>query len=89
MFHWIPKAVTSSEPSHADLKRFLARIAKWNPENAYDLTKIGLKCLKTFPAARDAILDYFAMVFHEAVSLSINHEDEYEVSLFTYSDQKK
>lgn len=62
----------------ADLNSFIYGVSRRNFQNAPDLTKIGISLLKSFPAARDAVLEYFAMVFHDAVNVSINQAD-YEV----------
>lgn len=61
-----------------DLNNFIYGVSRRNFQNAPELTKIGISLLKTFPAARDAVLEYFAMVFHEAVNVSLNQGD-YEV----------
>lgn len=62
----------------ADLNSFIYGVSRRNSQNAPDLTKIGLSLLKNFPAARDAVLEYFGLVFHDAVNASIN-QGEYEV----------
>lgn len=62
----------------ADLNNFIYGVSRRSAQNAPDLTKTGLNLLKNFPAARDAVLEYFAMVFHDAVNMSIN-QSEYEV----------
>ena len=62
----------------ADLNNFIYGVSRRNFQNAPELTKIGISLLKNFPAARDAVLEYFAMVFHEAVNVSLNQGD-YEV----------
>ncbi|XP_063621072.1 integrator complex subunit 5 isoform X1 [Cydia splendana] len=59
----------------ADLNNFIYGVSRRNFQNASELTKIGISLLKTFPAARDAVLEYFAMVFHSAVNVSINPTD--------------
>ncbi|XP_049865690.1 integrator complex subunit 5 [Pectinophora gossypiella] len=59
----------------ADLNNFIYGVSKRNFQNAPELTKIGASLLKNFPAARDAVLEYFAMVFHDAVNVSINQTD--------------
>ncbi|XP_039749082.1 integrator complex subunit 5 [Pararge aegeria] len=58
-----------------DLNSFIYGVSRRNFQNAPDLTKIGITLLKNFPAARDAVLEYFAMVFHDAVNVSINQAD--------------
>lgn len=63
----------------ADLNNFIYGVSRRNFQNAPELTKIGISLLKSFPAARDAVLEYFAMVFHDAVNVAINQGD-YEVS---------
>lgn len=62
----------------ADLNNFIYGVSRRSAQNAPDLTKTGVNLLKNFPAARDAVLEYFAMVFHDAVNMSIN-QSEYEV----------
>lgn len=64
----------------ADLNNFIYGVSRRNFQNAPDLTKIGISLLKNFPAARDAVLEYFAMVFHDAVNISLNQGD-YEVCI--------
>ncbi|CAH0727969.1 unnamed protein product, partial [Brenthis ino] len=59
----------------ADLNNFIYGVSRRNFQNAPDLTKIGISLLKNFPAARDAVLEYFAMVFHDAVNISLNQGD--------------
>lgn len=71
----------SSTALSADLNSFIYGVSRRNFQNALELTKIGISLLKTFPAARDAVLEYFAMMFHSAVNVSINPND-YEVSTF-------
>lgn len=66
----------------ADLNNFIYGVSRRNSQNAPELTKIGISLLKNFPAARDAVLEYFAMVFHDAVNVSIN-QSEYEVRIST------
>lgn len=68
----------------ADLNNFIIGVSRRNAQNAPDLTKIGLNLLKAFPAARDAVLEYFGLVFNDAVNVSINQND-YEVGLLCYS----
>lgn len=72
-------APTTSSALSADLNNFISGVSRRNFQNAPELTKIGISLLKNFPAARDAVLEYFAMVFHDAVNVSINQPD-YEVS---------
>lgn len=60
----------------ADLNNFIYGVTRRNFQNAPELTKIGITLLKNFPAARDAVLEYFAMVFHDAVNVSVNQEFE-------------
>lgn len=62
-----------------DLNNFIYGVSKRNAQNAPELTRTGLNLLKNFPAARDAVLEYFAMVFHDAVTVSISQTD-YEVT---------
>lgn len=69
---------TSSSLS-TDLNNFIYGVSRRNFQSAPDLTKTGITLLKIFPAARDAVLEYFAMVFHEAVNISLNQSD-YDVS---------
>ncbi|CAH2107656.1 unnamed protein product [Euphydryas editha] len=59
----------------AELNNFIYGVSRRNFQNAPDLTKIGISLLRNFPAARDAVLEYFAMVFHDAVNVSINQTD--------------
>ncbi|XP_072940558.1 integrator complex subunit 5 isoform X2 [Epargyreus clarus] len=59
----------------SDLNNFIYGVSRRNFQNAPDLTKIGITLLKSFPAARDAVLEYFAMVFHDAVNVYINQMD--------------
>lgn len=70
---------TKSAALSADLNSFIYGVSRRNFQNAPELTKTGILLLKSFPAARDAVLEYFAMVFHEAVNVSINQGD-YEAS---------
>ncbi|XP_035429049.1 integrator complex subunit 5 isoform X2 [Spodoptera frugiperda] len=63
-----------------DLNNFIYGVSKRNAQNAPELTRTGLNLLKNFPAARDAVLEYFAMVFHDAVTVSISQTD-YEADL--------
>lgn len=63
-----------------DLNNFIYGVSRRNFQNAPELTKIGISLLRNFPAARDAVLEYFAMVFHDAVNVSVNQTD-YEVCL--------
>lgn len=70
----------------ADLNSFISGVSKRNAQNAPELTKIGISLLKNFPAARDAVLEYFAMVFHDAVNVSIN-QTEYAVIYVVYHNQ--
>ncbi|KAI8428687.1 hypothetical protein MSG28_007403 [Choristoneura fumiferana] len=65
----------SSTALSADLNSFIYGVSRRNFQNALELTKIGISLLKTFPAARDAVLEYFAMMFHSAVNVSINPTD--------------
>lgn len=62
----------------ADLNNFIYGVSRRSAQNAPELIKTGVNLLKNFPAARDAVLEYFAMVFHDAVNMSIN-QSEYEV----------
>lgn len=71
---------TNSSELSVDLNSFIYGVSRRNFQNAPDLTKIGISLLKNFPAARDAVLEYFAMVFHDAVNVSISQSD-YEVSI--------
>lgn len=71
---------TKSNALSTDLNSFIYGVSRRNFQNAPELTKIGITLLKNFPAARDAVLEYFAMVFHEAVNVSLNQSD-YEVSI--------
>ncbi|CAB3244252.1 unnamed protein product [Arctia plantaginis] len=64
----------------ADLNNFIYGVSRRNAQNAPDLTKTGVNLLKNFPAARDAVLEYFAMVFHDAVNMSIS-QSEYEADM--------
>ncbi|RVE46614.1 hypothetical protein evm_008747 [Chilo suppressalis] len=64
----------------ADLNNFIYGVSRRNSQNAPELTKIGINLLKNFPAARDAVLEYFAMVFHDAVNVSLN-QTEYEADI--------
>lgn len=64
-----------------DLNNFIYGVSKRNAQNAPELTRTGLNLLKNFPAARDAVLEYFAMVFHDAVTVSISQTD-YEVTYY-------
>ncbi|XP_047020191.1 integrator complex subunit 5 isoform X1 [Helicoverpa zea] len=64
----------------ADLNNFIYGVSRRNAQNAPELTRTGLNLLKNFPAARDAVLEYFAMVFHDAVNVSITQTD-YETDL--------
>ncbi|KAJ8732254.1 hypothetical protein PYW08_014984 [Mythimna loreyi] len=64
----------------ADLNNFIYGVSRRNAQNAPELTRTGLSLLKNFPAARDAVLEYFAMVFHDAVNVSITQTD-YETDL--------
>ncbi|CAK1603882.1 unnamed protein product [Parnassius mnemosyne] len=66
---------TKSTSLSADLNNFIYGVSRRNFQNAPELTKIGISLLKNFPAARDAVLEYFAMVFHDAVNVSINQVD--------------
>ncbi|XP_050676730.1 integrator complex subunit 5 isoform X2 [Leptidea sinapis] len=59
----------------SDLRSFIYGVSRRTFQNAPDLTKTGINLLKTFPAARDAVLEYFAMVFHDAVNISLNQPD--------------
>ncbi|XP_059048319.1 LOW QUALITY PROTEIN: integrator complex subunit 5 [Achroia grisella] len=68
----------------ADLNNFIYGVSKRTSQNAPELTKIGLTLLKNFPASRDAVLEYFAMVFHDAVNASIN-QIEYAADISTNS----
>lgn len=68
-----------------DLNNFIYGVSRRNAQNAPDLTKTGLNLLKNFPAARDAVLEYFAMVFHDAVNVSISQSD-YEVIKYSICD---
>ncbi|CAH0699725.1 unnamed protein product [Spodoptera exigua] len=63
-----------------DLNNFIYGVSRRNTQNAPELTRTGLSLLKNFPAARDAVLEYFAMVFHDAVNVSITQTD-YETDL--------
>ncbi|XP_022816615.1 integrator complex subunit 5 isoform X1 [Spodoptera litura] len=63
-----------------DLNNFIYGVSRRNAQNAPELTRTGLNLLKNFPAARDAVLEYFAMVFHDAVTVSISQTD-YETDL--------
>ncbi|KPJ15933.1 hypothetical protein RR48_09979 [Papilio machaon] len=66
---------TKSAALSVDLNNFIYGVSRRNFQNAPELTKIGILLLKNFPAARDAVLEYFAMVFHDAVNVSINQGD--------------
>ncbi|XP_048484876.1 integrator complex subunit 5 [Plutella xylostella] len=66
---------TKSNALSTDLNSFIYGVSRRNFQNAPELTKIGITLLKNFPAARDAVLEYFAMVFHEAVNVSLNQSD--------------
>ncbi|CAK1553432.1 unnamed protein product [Leptosia nina] len=69
---------TKTSSLSSDLNNFIYGVSRRNFQNAAELTKIGISLLKTFPAARDAVLEYFAMVFHDSVNVAINPAD-YEV----------
>ncbi|XP_028161346.1 integrator complex subunit 5 isoform X1 [Ostrinia furnacalis] len=73
---------TNSTALSADLNSFIYGVSRRNSQNAPELTKIGISLLKNFPAARDAVLEFFAMVFHDAVNVSLNQSD-YEPDLST------
>ncbi|CAG9785264.1 unnamed protein product [Diatraea saccharalis] len=66
----------------SDLNNFIYGVSRRSSQNAPELTKIGINLLKNFPAARDAVLEYFAMVFHDAVNVSLNQSD-YEADINT------
>ncbi|XP_060801009.1 integrator complex subunit 5 [Amyelois transitella] len=66
---------TKSTALSTELNSFIYGVSKRNLQNALELTKVGISLLKNFPAARDAVLEYFAMVFHDAVSVAVNQAD--------------
>ncbi|CAG4936851.1 unnamed protein product [Colias eurytheme] len=66
---------TKSTSLSSDLNNFIYGVSRKNFQNAPELTKTGISLLKSFPAARDAVLEYFAMVFHDAVNISVNQVD--------------
>ncbi|XP_022125760.1 integrator complex subunit 5 [Pieris rapae] len=66
----------------SDLNNFIYGVSRRNFQNSPELTKVALSLLKTFPAARDAVLEYFAMVFHDAVNIAVNPSD-YDVDSST------
>ncbi|KAL4704073.1 hypothetical protein ACJJTC_004419 [Scirpophaga incertulas] len=59
----------------ADLNSFIYGVSRRNSQNSPELTKIGISLLKKFPAARDAVMEFFAMVFHDAVNVSISQAE--------------
>lgn len=63
----------------ADLNNFVYGVSRRNTQSTPELTKTGISLLKTFPAARDAVLEFFSIVFQEAVNVAISQTD-YEVS---------
>ncbi|PZC83876.1 hypothetical protein B5X24_HaOG206625 [Helicoverpa armigera] len=69
----------------ADLNNFIYGVSRRNAQNAPELTRTGLNLLKNFPAARDAVLEYFAMVFHDAVNVSITQTDYELIAKYFYS----
>lgn len=73
-------APNKSAALSTDLNNFIQGVSRRNTQNAPDLTKTGINLLKNFPAARDAVLEYFAMVFHDAVNVSISQSD-YEADI--------
>lgn len=62
-------------PLSQDLNSFIYGISRRNFQNAPELAKTGISLLKNFPAARDAVLEYFAMVFQDAIAVSVNQCD--------------
>ncbi|KAK4875105.1 hypothetical protein RN001_011527 [Aquatica leii] len=49
-----------------ELKSFIGGATQTTKYNHFDLTKAALSLLKTLPAARDAVLEYFCVVFNTA-----------------------
>ncbi|KAF5290000.1 hypothetical protein FQR65_LT11666 [Abscondita terminalis] len=49
-----------------ELKSFIGGATQTPKQNHFDLTKAALSLLKTLPAARDAVLEYFCTVFNTA-----------------------
>lgn len=63
-----------------DLNNFIYGVTRRNYQNAPELSKTGISLLKNFPAARDAVLDYFAMVFQDAITNCI-HQSQSEIDV--------
>ncbi|XP_037874907.1 integrator complex subunit 5 isoform X2 [Bombyx mori] len=59
----------------ADLNNFVYGVSRRNTQSTPELTKTGISLLKTFPAARDAVLEFFSIVFQEAVNVAISQTD--------------
>ncbi|KAF5276285.1 hypothetical protein FQA39_LY06634 [Lamprigera yunnana] len=55
-----------------ELKSFIGGATQTSKYNHFDLTKAALSLLKTLPAARDAVLEYFCTVFNTATQNYIN-----------------
>lgn len=50
-----------------ELKIFIAGTTRSSKFNELELTKTALNLLKTLPASRDAVLEYFCSIFDAAV----------------------
>lgn len=62
----------------SELRSFIYGATRGGLINVLELTKTAISLLRSFPAAREAVLEYFAMVFHDAVAKFIS-QTEYEV----------
>lgn len=51
----------------SELRNFIAGTTRSTKYNELELIKTALSLLKTLPASRDAVLEYFCTVFDEAV----------------------
>lgn len=52
----------------SDLRTFVAGATRPVKTNPLELARTALSVLKTLPAARDAVLEYFCTLFNSAVS---------------------
>lgn len=62
------KPVSSQQDLLAELRLFIAGATRSLKIHPLELARKALSLLKTLPAARDAILEYFCTIFYNAVS---------------------
>lgn len=59
---------SESQDILSELRTFIAGAARLSEVNPITLVKTAVSLLKTLPATREAVLEYFGSIFHHYVS---------------------